>query len=989
MLVSLPGLLCLGEHRSFAPGKDPPVRTREASGQEGRGKTSHAVSRDVLLQKAGAFVQEAETLSRQQMEKSLVTAISRLQQAAQLFTTAGARQDAARAYISIGEIDFILSRYGQAVNSFQEAIKLADQKEQIRCPALSRIARVYATTGQLSNLGKDSRQAISLCAQLPDPLLRAEALEAQGEVGLNSSRYQEAAEQLRRASDDFAAAKDNNGQALALLQLSFALWYDDRSKALQAAVQALELWSADGNRYGVAQVLGALGTFASLTGEFETAQCNWKRARHTFNEIGDRDNEAVVLNVMGSVSLGTGDPDAALKYYQDAGRLFASVHDSLGGAEATTGMAKSLTALHQYERALPLYHAKLDFVIRTGNPTLEASALKDMAGVYAAEHRFAEAFELYRRSLARYRSVKHFSGQGDVLHAMARVQMTRGRYISAMSLLQSALELKNSETGTGQAVEVAEIQYEMADIYRRLYRPQDALTAIRQPIEFIETQRLSISEFDSRAAYFASVHRYYGLYIQVLMLLHEQSPQGNSAERAFAESEKSKVRSLIDLLTTSSHDAPCEELLKKQQEEASGVHTAGRTATSAAEAPSVLDLAQVQAEIGDQDTVLLEYALGDDKSYLWVVDQKRMVAHELPGMPEIESAAREFRDAVAPSPKKDDESAEVYQERLTRARRNYPRFAAQLSRLLLGPADLSKAKRVVIVPDGALQYIPFAALRLATATGQDEILIARHEVVVLPSVSVLSTLRKAAAKRAPPTKSAAIFADPIFRSDDERICPAHDACKGKRQELPAALTRAILDIHGSLYIPRLGRTRDEARNIQGSLGPNGVLLALDFEATRERILQSSLSDYKYVHFATHGIIDALHPEMSGLILSLIDERRRPIDGYLRLGDIYGLKLSADLVVLSACDSALGKDVASEGTIGLPRGFLYAGARSVIASLWKVDDTATAALMSALYERLGRGESISAALRGAQLEMAQRGHSPVDWAAFVLQGEYKQ
>jgi CHAT domain-containing protein len=145
-----------------------------------------------------------------------------------------------------------------------------------------------------------------------------------------------------------------------------------------------------------------------------------------------------------------------------------------------------------------------------------------------------------------------------------------------------------------------------------------------------------------------------------------------------------------------------------------------------------------------------------------------------------------------------------------------------------------------------------------------------------------------------------------------------------------------------------------------------------------------------IHFATHGIVDTRHPEMSGLILSLVNTRGEHLDGYLRLSDIYNLKLSADLVVLSSCESALGKDLESEGTIGLPRGFLYAGARSVIASLWKVDDEATAILMKALYSRMQQGESPSRALHGAQLDVSreERFADPYFWAGFVLEGDYK-
>src|SRR5205814_10361889 len=122
----------------------------------------------------------------------------------------------------------------------------------------------------------------------------------------------------------------------------------------------------------------------------------------------------------------------------------------------------------------------------------------------------------------------------------------------------------------------------------------------------------------------------------------------------------------------------------------------------------------------------------------------------------------------------------------------------------------------------------------------------------------------------------------------------------------------------------------------------------DFKANRATATNTDLSQYRIVHLATHGLLNSQHPELSGVVLSLVDEQGRPQDGFLRLHEIYNLKLSADLVVLSACQTALGKDVRGEGLVGLTRGFMYAGAARVVACLWKVDDRATAEFMNGFY-----------------------------------------
>ncbi len=638
-----------------------------------------------------------------------------------------------------------------------------------------------------------------------------------------------------------------------------------------------------------------------------------------------------------------GDPEKSLDYYRQARAAFHSLQDWLGEANAITGMATALKSLHRYEQTLPLYAAKLRLALLAKNPLQVASALADMGGVYELKHEYGKAETLYRRSLKTYREAHNPYREGDILIALARIASAQKKYFQAISLLQQALAVKGQ---AAQVADLAKIQYEQAYIYRRLNQLQDALAAIEKPIDFIESQRLTISQFDSRASYFASVHKYYALYIQVLMLLHAQDPQAGFAEKAFAAAEKSKVRALLDLLTTSSKIAPCEDLWERQLAARTEVRALDPAETSAA-AAGPISLAEVQAEIGSDGTTLLEYALGDEKSYVWVVDQRQIVSYELPGAVQIQKVAALLRESLVPLQRKHGEKT---------------------------------------IPDGPLQYIPFAVLPLSASGEHKTILINHHEVVVLPSASALSTLRKAAAKRKPPAKVAAIFADPVFRRDDDRF-RSHLTAK-KPQELPSDLTRAILDMHGSLYIPRLMGSRQEAAAILQILGPKDVLLASDFAATRDRFLKEDIGSYRILHIATHGIIDIQHPEMSGLILSLISKEGRTKDGYVRLGDIYHLKLSADLVILSACDSALGRDLDSEGIIGLPRGFLYAGARSVIASLWKVDDQATATLMAGLYRRMHQGETPGAALRGAQLEMVRQGSKPADWAAFVLQGDYK-
>jgi len=279
-------------------------------------------------------------------------------------------------------------------------------------------------------------------------------------------------------------------------------------------------------------------------------------------------------------------------------------------------------------------------------------------------------------------------------------------------------------------------------------------------------------------------------------------------------------------------------------------------------------------------------------------------------------------------------------------------------------------------------------------------LIADHEIVSLPSASSLAALRRELAGRAPAPKTVAVIADPVFEESDERIkknggnVSTPNDKQAERGGAGQEVFRSALEVSAADAQQRLQRlifSRREADEITALTRAGMSFKALDFKANRATALGPDLSSYRIIHFATHGLLNSLHPELSGVVLSLVDEDGRAQDGFLRLHDIYNMKLGADLVVLSACKTGLGKDIKGEGLVGLTRGFLYAGAPRVVASLWKVDDRATAELMKLFYQRMLRdGLRPAAALRRAQIDIQKqpRWAAPYYWAGFTLQGEWK-
>jgi len=410
--------------------------------------------------------------------------------------------------------------------------------------------------------------------------------------------------------------------------------------------------------------------------------------------------------------------------------------------------------------------------------------------------------------------------------------------------------------------------------------------------------------------------------------------------------------------------------------------------------PRVLGLAEIQKQVLDPATLLLEYSLGKERSYLWAVTPDSMEAYELPGRSVIDGVVGQlYNSLTSPDGKRD--SREPGEQRTHSV-------AFELSKMILGPvAARLSAKRLVIVADGLLQYVPFSALvdpaRATADSEKTEPLAMRHQIVNLPSASVLAELRGDAARRPAAAKAVVVFADPVFDAYDARVVftdtrqPSVERASGRTRSGAGLTLRDQASQDGPIHFGRLRFARQEAEEIAALVPQDECRVFFDFDASRTALLDSEVGSYRIVHFATHALLDNSHPALSGIVLSLVDRQGRPVDGFLRLNQIYNLKLGADLVVLSACQTALGKPVAGEGLLGLTRGFIYAGAPRIVASLWKVDDKATKELMRDFYEAmLSRHLTPAEALREAQVAIRSQSQwkLPYYWAGFVLQGDWR-
>lgn len=757
--------------------------------------------------------------------------------------------------------------------------------------------------------------------------------------------------------------------------------------------------------------------------------------------------EAVATYGCGISSYSLSDNQKALEYFDRALKLFGS--DPYGQLISTAAMGWPYMYLGNYEKAESSFAHAFRGFHADGNVRGEAIALYGMGWLHALRGENGQAYRKFRLSLTRRRAAQDRRGEGITLAGIGKIEARRGRYPEAIRSLNDSVELLRDNNGKADSlsnlgwVYGALKKHELAlDYFKRalplrqlagdrfgeattllgisvsersLSHFQNALAAIDSAVEIIEKLRLSGTNQQLRISYFASVQDYYDFYISLLMQMHKADPNGGFAAQALHVYERGRARGLIDLLTEAQIDLRAgvdESLLEEERQLDEKINATGTRryqvltrAHSSEEAKKLgqqitqlaaqyddlqariranntryADIARPQPvtaagiqQLLDDDTLLLTYALGDEKSYLWAVTRTEVAGFELPSRREIERVARPtHQHLLARNLEIKGESDESRRARLDRDETAVRNGLKELSRNVLAPvADRLKKRRVVIVADGVLQFIPFAAL---PGPASSRPLILDHELLLLPSATTLLALRNQRQARIEPSKTLMVIADPVYSALDGRVSPANSELDRNAKEFPRLLS--------SMW---------EGKRIAAHVAPDESKLLLNFEANRTDVVNGKLAEYRLLHVAAHALIDDDHPQLSGLVLSTVDEHGKAQDGVLRSNAISKLKLSADLVVLSACRTALGKEFKGEGMIGLTRAFMYAGSQRVLVSLWDVDDRATSELMVRFYDALLGPEKLSpaAALRKAQIELSNdpRWKSPYYWAPFVLEGEW--
>jgi CHAT domain-containing protein len=1024
--------LVTANSRSFADGREVVSTLAEANGvyrltiraqddpnYSGRYQVSvtdlrPATDRDRQRAAAENRLAEAEELRRQQTLPAYESALKRYEEALALWRAA---EDPVGEAETLNRIGWLSERFFQKPKAFaalNEALMLrrAAGERAGEAETLTNLGFAYDWIGDKPK----ALECYSLALEI-DRAIGARQEEARTIVHLG--RYYDTTGQKTKALELYTQAlpivrglRDSETEGTALTYM--AIVYNttgERGKALELAGDALKLNRERNHRYGEAFALYILGDVCDSVGEREQARTYYLEAIKRARVIGEQRVEGASLEMLGELVRGSEGPQAAINYLSQALAIWRAIGYKRGEADTLKYLGFASRDLGDTSRALNYFFSGLKLSRETEDQRGESGALSGIAVTYQLLGDLPKALDYFHHALRIDQVLDDPTRVSGTLFGLAAVERDLGHLEEAQALAERGLPI-------------------------------------------LEAVRLSLGSADLRGSYFGRQQKYYETYVDILMRRHHQQPGAGFDAAALQASENGRARALLEILVEARADLregidptlitrenelrlqlqakAAEQDRLSDQRVVTGAMQLGNQIVelktdlqrvesqikiqspryAALAQPKALTLAEIRDQVLDNDTLLIEYALGERHSFVWAITQTSFDTYELPNRAVITKAARGVYDYLLARKKHPKfETPEERYVRVSRADDEYQTAALALSKIILKPmaAHLTK-KHLLIVADGWLQYLPFSALPEPLSEkekGNSRVaakpLIINHEITNLPSASTLAVLRREIAGRVPQPNTIAVLADPVFDKNDERVRKRFASTKpiesnltsksaGNASEAIRSLERAARDVDGDQTRSsraRLPYTRQEAKAIL-ALAPGGSSReALDFEASQATATSAELRQYRYIHFATHGFIDNLHPELSGIVLSQVDRDGNDVDGFLRLVEIFNLKLPAELVVLSGCRTGLGQEVRGEGLIGLTRGFMYAGAARLLVSLWDVNDQATAQLMARFYRGLLKEKlSPAAALRAAQIEQQREPltQSPYFWAGFTLQGE---
>ncbi|MEW6734059.1 MAG: tetratricopeptide repeat protein [Acidobacteriota bacterium] len=1012
-----------------------------------------AIAKDTNLVAAQKLFAEGSLLSAQGMAESSRQAIAKYQAALLEWRIVGNQKMEAETLARIGIIYNFLGENQTALDYFNQVLLIlrsVDNKE-LEVITLRYIGGIYNLLGESQKALDCATQALSLVRLIGNQNLEASILSGVGVIYRSLGENLKALDYFNQALILARSIGDRYNEALVLNSMSVVYRsLGEDLKALDHLNQALPLARTVADQGLEADILTGIGTVYYTLGENQKALDYFNQALVFLRTLGARRLESYALNNIGSIYDSLGEYQRALDYYNQALALRRATGDRSGEANTLTNIGRIYKSLGEYQKALDYFNQAMVLEKAASNRRLEANTLGNIGVVYSSLGEYEKALDYYNQALLLFHAVGDRELEANTLNNIGRTYSILGENQKAVDYFNQAL-LLGKDIGNRTVTAVA--LFGIARFKRDSGELKAALTLTEQALTIIESLRSKFDIKELRASYSASVHDRYEFYIDLLMRLHQEQPAAGYDALALQASERARARTLLEALAearvdirqginpdllerernlrqelnvkaeylfrllNSKHTTEQEDTVRRDTEritdelqKVEALIYKNSPHYAALKYPQPLTSSEIQQQVLDDNTLLLEYALGSEQSYLWAVTTNSITSYKLPKRADVEAAALRVYQLFIARPRKSFETNKRLLQRLKRLEVDITEATAQLSRMVLAPvAEHLNKKRLLIVSEGLLQYVPFAALPIPNSLDKptrryrfSTPLIINHEVINLPSASSLALQREELAVRPIAPKEIAIFANPVFSIQDRRVKVPINTIEKKPDNVATNSLEKILS--GLEPIPE---TEQMAKEIISLLPKSASRLLLGFDANLTMATQQEIGQYKIVHYATHGFLNP-NPELSGIVLSLFNAEGKQQQGFLSAAAIFNLNLPADLVVLSACRSGLAlapeesdnprtvKQVLDKskdlGLTGLTRGFVYAGAARVMVTLWNIPVTATTELMVRFYKQMLGTKKLSAvaALRAAQIQMLKqpRWQNPYYWAAFVINGEYR-
>ena len=931
-------------------------------------------------------------------------------------------REAGREAISLGNKQeaFTLLKRAERISSGKD-----DSKALIK--VLSDLSTLAYDLGNSVESKRFMDEALRLAAESNDVEAIANAYFAAGEFYYFKNDLTTAAVYHTKSIEAFREKGDSRGETKGLVSLGWEQFQlDDFQAASVSFDTALRASRASGDLKGQAAALKGIGTVHNAINNKQLALKIYGDAIDLFPKDVDLSELATLHNGLASVYEYFGQYQSAILNRETALKIFQKEGWKLGQYTTLASLGEHYLASGEVAKAESAFHHARKMATEQGDDFHLAIIDEGISKLNERRGDYSSALDVLGESLKRFNNQNRREKSRIHLN-LGRIYLKLNQHSLAKKHLQIAAEL-NKEV-KDKFMEAA-AQFHLAELSAKEGNFQDASDSIRNSIKLTEEISSDSSNAGLRRTFVSSVFDRYEFYIWILMktaraenterpdlqalrlfeMVQSRSMLENLAlseanftadadaevvqkEKQIRFSLNAKSDKLIELLSRNADKPEVDKLeseigeLQNQLEEIKGELKQKSPIYSAIKDPPPFDVAEFQSQVLDDNSLLLEFSLGKEESYLWAVGKTTFDSYVLPPREQIESRIEKLRGLLSQNTMLPDESVDVFQKRIADARAEYSREARTLSNDLLGQAaDKLAGKRLIVVADGKIHYFPLAALPLPNSETDDPILLT-NEVVYEPSAAALMLIKKISASGKVPQKDLFLVSDPVFSKIDNRLENNGSANTG----FVATVLGHFRSFDSLESLPRLPASSEEANSITKVVGAAATTARTGFAANRENILNAGIADYKVLHFATHGLLDEKRPELSGIVLSLFDESGRQQDGgFIRLQDVYGMNLNADLVVLSACDTGLGKEIKGEGLMSLNNAFLQAGAKSVVSSLWKVDDAVTKELMTEFYSGMASENLTSSqALRQAQIRLHNdpRFSSPFYWASFTAQGNF--